>query len=67
MVCDTTYLVFLNCLTLYFMSILKVEKMQKALSCQFQHIYDQEENCHIPFWRQYFKMDTKNKRLNNIF
>ena len=26
MVCDITYLVTLNCLTLYFMSILKVEK-----------------------------------------
>ena len=39
MVCDITYIITLNSLTLYFVSILKVEKEQKALRCQFHHIF----------------------------
>ena len=50
------------------MSILKVEKVQKAQSCQFQHIFrDQEEYCNIPFQCQYFVKDTKNSKLKTLF
>ena len=35
MVFGITYLIYLNCLTLYFVTILKAEKMQKVLRCQF--------------------------------
>ena len=68
MVCDITYLITLNNLTLYFLSILKVEKVQKALRADLNiYFRDQEEYCNIPFRYQYFATDKKNKKLRNIF
>ena len=59
MVCDITYLVT----SLYFTSTLKVEKVVNF------NIYfrDQEEYCNIHFRCKYYEMDTKKKRLKNIF
>ena len=59
MVCDITYLVT----SLYFTSTLKVEKVVNF------NIYfrDQEEYCNFHFRCKYYEMDTKKKRLKNIF
>ena len=68
MVCDITYLITLNSLTLLREHFESRKKCKKHYGVNFNIYYrDQEEYCNILFRCQYFARDTKNQKLKNIF